>query len=184
MVKKMIIEGEGEMNKKGDIKSKITKVVLKDTTKKLKIPKVPIVEMISYSIKMVIPTGQYANVQPEIVVKAGTVEEAHDYIAPHMNKLWKEYFMINERRNEPAPVKVAPVEVSGTYPKIPVKETPSPVTSVAFEKATQAVNSCLSSEALQLIESQISKSVKLSHDDKFALLKIVEVKATELFNKK
>ena len=30
-------------------------------------------ELISYSMKMVIPTGQYANIQPEIVVKAGTV---------------------------------------------------------------------------------------------------------------
>ena len=49
---------------------------------------------------MVIPTGQYANIQPEIIVKGGTVEEAHDYIAPHMNKLWKEYYLINERRPE------------------------------------------------------------------------------------
>lgn len=160
--------------------------------KKVKAVKKPEVEMVSYSIKMVIPTGNFANVQPEITVKAMTPEMALDFIAPHMNKMWKEYFMINERRSEPAPVKVAPqtppvakpVDVSGTYPKIPVKETPSPVASVAFEKATQAVSSCLSTGALQLIESQISKSTKLTNEEKFRLLTLVDVKATELFNKK
>ena len=67
----------------------------KTKTKKVKKEKVikPAVTMISYSIKMVIPTGQYANIQPEIVVSAGTPEEAERFIAPHMNKLWKEYYM-------------------------------------------------------------------------------------------
>jgi hypothetical protein len=125
------------------------------------------VEMISYSIKMVIPTGAYANIQPEIVVKAGTPEEAHEFIAPHMNKLWKEYFMINERRPEP---KV-------NQPDVPPQ---SPVSSVAFTKASQAIASCLGMDALELIRTQIHNSVKLTNEDKVKLVEIGNDKAIEL----
>ena len=68
------------------------KPTLKDATESLReiaigaLEKKMKVEMVSYSIKMVIPTGAYANIQPEIVVRAGTVEDAHDFIAPHINK--------------------------------------------------------------------------------------------------
>lgn len=134
----------------------------------------PKVELVSYSIKMVIPTGQYANIQPEIIVKAGTVEEAHDYIAPHMNKLWKEYYMISERRTETTPV--APVA-----PVAPVP--PPPASSVAFEKAKQAVDSCMSIEALEVITKQIGASVKLTETDKEALTKLVAVRYMDLTKK-
>ena len=86
-------------------------------------------EMVSYGMKMTIPTGQYANIQPEIVVKAGSPEEAHKYIAPHMNKLWKEYFMISERKTDvaKAPVTKAPVT------KAPVKaEKKDPVEDAKY----------------------------------------------------
>lgn len=125
------------------------------------------VELISYSMKMVIPTGAYANIQPEIVVKAGTVEDAHDYIAPHMNKLWKEYFMISERRPEP----VKAPEVTNQMP---------PASSVAFTKASQAITSCLSLEALDIISKQIGASVKLTALDKEVLVKQVATKFMEL----
>ena len=129
----------------------------------------PKVELISYSMKMTIPTGQYANIQPEIVVRAGTVEEAHDYIAPHFNKLWKEYFMISERRPEVKPVAPAPV----------VNQMP-PASSVAFTKASQAITSCLSLEALEIISKQIGASVKLTEPDKEVLVKLVATKFIEL----
>jgi len=135
--------------------------------------KKPKVTLISYAMKMVIPTGNYANIQPEIVVKAGTVEEAHDYIAPHMNKLWKEYYMVGERRPEPVtPPKTQPVAQ-------PVIEA-TPVSSVAFIKATQAVQSCLSIEALKLIDNQIAKSVKLTEEDKKDLAPLVDNRYKEL----
>ena len=127
------------------------------------------VEMVSYSIKMVIPTDAYANIQPEIVVKAGTVEEAHDYIAPHLNKLWKEYFMCSEKRPEPAK---AP-ETTNQMP---------PASSVAFTKASQAITSCLSLEALELISKQIGASTKLTPADKEVLVKQVVTKFMELNN--
>ena len=139
-------------------------------------------ELVSYSMKMVIPTGQYANIQPEIIVKAGTVEEAHDYIAPHFNKLWKEYFMCSERRPEPkvntdpqpAPAPVVVTEVTNQMP---------PASSVAFTKASQAITSCLSLEALEIIRKQVGASVKLTDDDKVNLVPLLESKLKELNGK-
>ena len=157
--------------------------------------------MVSYSMRMVIPTAQYSNVQPEIIVKGGTMEEAHAYIAPHMNKLWKEYFMISERRPEPVakPVvkPVAPVAKPVVEPVAPVEPvaTPieddiieiihdepanSPVSDVAFTKATQAIESCLSTDALDLIIKQIGVSTKLTDEHKKDLLPVIEKKSIEL----
>lgn len=136
--------------------------------KKEKVVK-PKVELISYSMKMVIPTGNYANIQPEIVVKAGTVEEAHDYIAPHFNKLWKEYYLVGERRPEVKPTPVA--DLAGVHPAM--KGEPTPVSSVAFTKASQAINSCLSHKALEIIKNQIEVSVKLTPEDKEKLQPLI-----------
>jgi hypothetical protein len=149
--------------------------------KKEKVVK-PKVTLISYSMKMTIPTGQYANIIPEIVVKAGTVEEAHDYIAPHMNKLWKEYFMISERKNEPAkPVvqKYPEQNIKGESPVTNMNTPVSvpPVAAVACQKASSAIASCLSNDALDLIANQITKSVKLDDKDKDKLM-------VELLNKR
>jgi hypothetical protein len=140
----------------------------------------PKVELISYSMKMVIPTGNYANIQPEIIVKAGTVEEAHDYIAPHFNKLWKEYYLVSERRPEPVkpsgvPI-VSPATTPGTNPM-------PPASSVAFTKASQAIASCLSIDALDIIAHQINKSIKLVEDDKFKLIPMLADKRDELNGK-
>ena len=143
-------------------------------------------EMVSYSMKMVIPTGEYANIQPEIVVKAGTMDEAHQFIAPHMNKIWKEYFNISKRREEPVtkPVVSRPVATVATTPPAPVTPEPvtppSPVSSVALTKATQAIQSCLSIEAFNLIVAQIKASVKLTDDDKLSLAPLLMEKEAEL----
>jgi len=153
-----------------------TKKVTKKIIKKEKKSKV---ELLSYSMKMVIPTAQYANIQPEIIVRAGTPEDALAYMSPHMNKLWKEYFMISERpKAEPAKT---------VYKKDPAPETPapvvqvaSPIADVALLKATQAIQSCLSSEALDLIIKQIGASVRLTAENKASLLPVIEEKSKEL----
>jgi hypothetical protein len=140
------------------------------------------VKMISYSIKMTIPTGPYANIQPEIVVKAGNPEDAHKYVAPHMNKLWREYFMISERRNEVIEKPKSTPEQKET-PK-PKEETvtveSSPVSDTALVKATQAIQSCMSSDALDLIIKQIGVSTKLTEEHKKSLLPLVEEKSKKL----
>lgn len=164
-------------------------------------------EMVSYEMKMVIPTGQYANIQPCIIVKGGSIEEAHDFIAPHMNKLWKDYFMITER---PAPVTPAPkapvkpvekapeeaakpVEKAPEAPKIapeepkkpdePITPPPAPASTVAFNKASQAITSCMSREALELIAAQVEKSVKLDDAGKVELRKLIETKSKDFDEK-
>lgn len=142
------------------------------------------VTLLTYSIKMVIPTGQYANIQPEITVNAGSPEIALEYIAPHMNKLWKEYYMISERRPEEKKVVPTMPAVSAVAPTGPVAPVApvvatamavdaNPVASVAFVKATQAVTSCLSVDALKLITDQIDRSVKLTEDEKKSLQKTI-----------
>jgi hypothetical protein len=128
------------------------------------------VTLVSYSIKMVIPTGNYANIQPEIVVKSGSLEEAHAFIAPHMNKLWKEYYLVGERRPEP----VKPPEVVANQP---------PTSSVALVKATNAIQSCTSLEALDLIKKQIEVSTKLTPEDKVAVAPLLEAKLKGLNGK-
>jgi hypothetical protein len=145
----------------------------------------PKVELISYSMKMVIPTGNYANIQPEIVVRAGTVEEAHDYIAPHFNKLWKEYYLCSERRPEPAKTMTdqAIVDKLNEMKVTPEQIMATPVSSVAFTKASQAIASCLSAEALEIISKQVLVSTKLTAEDKLALAEPIAVKFKELNGK-
>lgn len=189
------------------------KVAPKNPTVKKVAPKKSTVELVSYSIEMTIPTGAYANIKPSIVVRGGSIQEAHDFIAPHMNKLWKEYFMVNERRPEAPksvvapyvsrPITVGPGGITGpggTTPatleqiveatngktiggSLPVdvpSNVPGPESSVALIKATSAISSCLSWEALELIEAQVIKSVKLSKEDKEILMPILDKKAIEL----
>lgn len=147
------------------------KIKTKQKKEKIKAPKI---KLVSYSIKMVIPTVAYGNIQPEIIVKASSVDEAHDYIVPHMNKLWKEYYLVDGKRpdtvNEPEPIIVK------------VASQP-PVSSVALVKATQAINSCLSLEALELITNQVYASVKLTDEDKKSLGPLLDSKHKELNEK-
>ena len=146
-----------------------------------KAPTKPKVDLVSYSIKMVIPTGEYANIQPEIIVKSSNVEAAHDFCAPHMNRLWKEYYLCNERRVEPP----KPTPVATPQPVAPKEtaETP-PDSSVAMSKATQAIQSCTSNDALNLIMDQIEKSVKLTNADKDLLLPMINEKFEKDFKDK
>jgi len=159
-----------------------------------KITKAPKVTMVEYSMKMVIPTGQYANVQPEIRVKAFSPEEALNYIAPHMNRLWKEYFMVNERAIQSAPVAAQapkpvikpvtvvnkPTEPVGAPATPPVEVPASPTSNAAVIKASGVIDSCKSLEALSLIENQVNISVKISKEEKPALLKKIAEKNLEL----
>ena len=152
----------------------------KKTTPKKKTAK-PKVEMVSYAIKMVIPTGQYANIQPEIIVKANSVEEAHEYIAPHMNKLWREYYLVNERR--PEPTQETGTTGPMTIPTGPTGPATPPDSNVALIKATQAIESCLSLDAFEIIANQVNVSVKLTDEDKSILKPLLEKKLSKLEDK-
>lgn len=163
----------------------------KNTKKKKSVAKKNTPEIISYGIKMVIPTVSYGNIQPEIIVKANSLEEAHDFIVPHINKLWKEYFLVEERKTE-VQKKTEPkkkIEVKPEVkPEIVVEnkieekkeEVQSPISTVAFIKASQAIDNCFSIDALDMISNQINISVKLTDEDKKILRPLVEQKRTEL----
>ena len=163
-------------------KKEVKKVVAKKRVAKKRVSKKG-PEMVSYSMRMVIPTGDYANIQPEIIVKAGTMDEAHAYIAPHMNKLWKEYFNISKRKVEPEVKKPTPAPTKIVTPVRPTPINPeetSPVSDVALTKATQAIQSCLSLEALELIIQQVKVSVKLTEENKISLAGVIMEKENEL----
>lgn len=145
-------------------------------------------EMISYAIKMVIPTVAYGNIQPEIIVKANSIDEAHDFIVPHMNKLWKEYYLVDGRRPEPtSPVvptpvapPIAPPVTSPVTPPEVVQPVAPPASSVALVKATQAIESCMGLNAMHLISNQVKASVKLTDEDKKSLQPLINEKYSKL----
>jgi hypothetical protein len=58
-----------------------------------------------------------------------------------------------------------------------------PASSVAFTKASQAITSCLSLEALDIISKQIGASVKLTEEDKNKLVNPLAIKFAELNGK-
>ena len=163
---------------------KIKKMATKPKPK----PKNTGIEIISYAVKMVIPIGDYANIQPEIVVKANSIQEAQDFVAPHMNKLWKEYYLVSERRPDAPAVPVSnktsdrspSMSTSATQENVTLTAPPAPDANVALIKATQAIDSCLSMDALLLISNQINVSVKLTEEDKAVLTPLWEAKREEL----
>lgn len=174
----------------------------KATPRKKPVAKKKTPEIISYAIKMVIPTVAYGNIQPEIVVKANSLEEAHDFIVPHLNKLWKEYFLVDGKRPvQKEPVKPAPIKTEPTNPNLTVTTrvvedqtetttstgtttpTPPPSSTVAFVKASQAIDSCLSLDALDLIRMRVDASVKLTAEDKELLKPLLSDKSKELNGK-
>lgn len=161
--------------------------------KKVKVT-APVVELVSYSIKAVIPTGSYANIQPEIIVKAKSLEEADRFVMPYIRRLYQEYApsvlpqvtyavsqspVVEMKKAMETPTVMTTAESLPHEPVTTVTEATAP-----FLKAEQALNGCKTQEALTLIEQQISKSVKLSKDEKFALLKLVSLKADEFFKAK
>lgn len=152
----------------------------------------PKIKLISYSVKMVIPTGAYANVQPEITVKAPSVEEADKFIAPHLARLWREYYLVNERPQAPVakaqvpqypPVQTNPTSTAtNATPSVSEGSVPlnNPVEAVALNKATQAIEGCKTIEALDMISGQIKKSTKLSDPEKDKLYVLLINKQKEL----
>jgi hypothetical protein len=70
--------------------------------KVVKIPKEkkPKYKLISYTVKAVIPTGIYANIQPEITVEAVSLEVAERAVMPHIEVLFAKY-----REGDRAPIK-------------------------------------------------------------------------------
>jgi len=128
--------------------------------------------LVKYTLKAVIPTGPYANIQPEITVEAVTIEEAKALIMPHIDGLFKEYLNLSERMR---PV----VTISKTEPKPEV--VPVDIgKSEASKKAKTAIETSTSIEAFDLIADRIAKSEKLTALEKLELQVPLAAKRTKL----
>jgi ribosomal protein L14 len=168
--------------------------------KKIKVKKekkVPVqeYELVTFGVKATIPTQQYGNIMPEVVIKTKTIEEAKEIVMPVIEELYLKYAehprdgsKVSFMNKANVIVEEKKVEVSKPITKAPVIEkeektltgTPEERAqnladdlgekSQAFIKARTAIKSSMSLDALDLIEAQIHKSVKLTVDEKPELL--------------
>lgn len=179
-------------------KTPIKKSVVKKepVATKAKAVKKPKFKLISYTLKAVIPTGQYANIQPEITVQAETIEAAERAVMPYIETLFAKYREGGVKPIVPntsvPPVSVVPVIPKDENNKVNViLSTPataatedgsehSIVLTVPFNRAKSAIESCMSKEALKLVSDQVEKSAKLVDAEKVELKKLVAAKEAEL----
>jgi hypothetical protein len=159
-------------------------VEIEETPSEIKI-KIPKYELLSYTVRATIPTGMYANIIPEITIKAATLEIAERAVMPHIEALFAKYregVPVNVNvpiRPVVKPVAPAPVitEVkqaisqSVEVPKVETVVTtasaePAIVLTVPFTRAKTAIESCASLGALALIEEQVRVSPKLIDSEK------------------
>jgi hypothetical protein len=136
------------------------------------------IKLISYTVEAVIPTMMYGNIQPKITVEARTMEDAKLAVFPHIEDLYRTYAVEPMDGRKPAFMSKANVSVSErtvdiAQPQNTTSTGPtasSQTKSVAFMKADGAIKSATSLDALDIIQQQIEKSVKLSADEKPILL--------------
>ncbi len=165
----------------------------------------PKFRLVSYTMKAVIPTGQYANIQPEVTVEAETLEQAERAVMPYIETLFAKYRDGGVKPVEPVrqaavtpvvqkvPVAViAPTQAEAPRPTIrpgthvePVAPAIAPVTSaivmtVPFTRAKGALESCTSLEALKLVTDQVEKSTRLVEAEKAELRKLSAAKLATL----
>jgi hypothetical protein len=158
----------------------------------------PKVKLISYSIKAVIPTGPYANVQPEIIVQAKTLNDARDYVLPHFDELYERYLNCGDKpkskitvvnielpktaihTTETTPTATTEAKVSAPEVKVDVGNDLPSGFSPAYNKAKMAIESCKSQEAFGLVAGQVGKSTRLTSQEKVDLGSVLELKLKEL----
>lgn len=98
----------------------------------------------SFTIKATIPTGAYANIQPEIVVNDVTFDDIEKIIMPKIDEMFVKYHNFCDN------IKNIPVAPS-THTE-----------SVGFITAKNALTSAKSPEAKLAVQQQISMSKKLT----------------------
>lgn len=181
---------------------------MKKTVKKEATPKVSksSIKLISYTLGAVIPTEAYGNLQPSMTVEALSIEEAHNYVMPYIQSLIEKFSQNRMPAPNNGPVVKAPVmpikiPSKSVDPKKNTIEMPSRDTadqlkeflendtpaehymSEPFKKANQAITSCVSIAALDIITAQVAKSTKLKEDEKVSLYVIIINKRAELSKK-
>ncbi len=165
-------------------------------------PKPAKLKLLTYTIKAVIPTGMYSNIQPEITVEADSLERAERAVMPHIEALFAKYREngagLPVHKKEPVSVILAKnvgaedikkgdavaVAPSGVIAQAAQKVAdpvqPTIVMPAPFNKAKSAIDSCMSIEALQLVLNQIDKSERLIASEKVELRLLVSAKEIAL----
>lgn len=175
----------------------------KATITKPKTAKKPKFKLVSYTLKAVIPVGQYANIQPEVTVQADSIEAAERAVMPYIETLFAKYRdggvkpIVPPAPVTPTAIPAAPVSPQETVKNLNDKKvTPEQIMSasigvpvlaiplsVPFNRAKGAIESCTSVEALKLVSDQVEKSSKLIDTEKVALKKLVTAKLEQLNEK-
>lgn len=127
--------------KKEEVK-KDAKVITVKPPKKApapKKPKAPKFKLVSYTVKAIIPTGMYANIQPEVTVEAESMEVAERAVMGHIEALFAKYRVDGPQAPQtPRPVAPAPVAPVAPKQEAPKAETPKPQAPVAPAPAPTA----------------------------------------------
>lgn len=191
------------MSTKKKEEKKDQKVITVKPPKKVteKKPKAPKFKLVSYTVKAIIPTGMYANIQPEVTVEAESMEVAERAVMGHIEALFAKYRVDGPQAPQtPRPVAPAPVVTPQTKAPVqapqapkaedkpapvqeavaPAPEAPSIVMSEPYKRAKGAIESCMSHDALKLVSDQIEKSVKLIDTEKVELKKLVTTKYNDI----
>jgi len=149
--------------------------------KKKTATKKPAVELVSYTLRAVIPTGAYANIQPEITVNAPSLEEAENVLMDHFVKLNDKYLNYSDKPKPVLPtVKHTVKAETKLAPPVEITKTEDAPISASMTRASNAVETAYSDEALALIEKQIEKSAKLTDNEKKVLGFRLVVRATKI----
>jgi hypothetical protein len=122
----------------------------------------------SFVIKATIPTGQYANIQPEMTINDVTIEDVENIILPKIDAMIEKYLNFNDvvLQNRNAQKAVAPqAPVAPQVPTTTVTEK-----SNAFINAENMLVSAQNPDAVQVIKQQITNSIKLTDAEKKVLL--------------
>lgn len=114
-------------------------------------------KLISFTMKAVIATGQYENIQPEITVEATTLEQAHELVMPYIKSLHNQ-FSVNAVKQATVPATPAPAAT--------VTETAIPTT--LSEPAMVAINATKATSdpvVLAQLKSKILASTKIPQEE-------------------
>ena len=156
-------------------------------------------KFVSLTVRAVIPTQAYGNIQPEIAVTAATYEEAKAFVMPLIEGLFGQYseskptflgkIAVEEKVVSGAPTPAAQPRPMGQVaqaqgnPMPAAQDNPAPVAMASAAplgpkpdpvlKAEKAIGLAATNDAAVLIQDQIEKSVKIPAEYKPGLIDLV-----------
>lgn len=173
-------------------KTAVQKKAKKAVTPKTPKPVKSTAKFISLSVEATIPVQSYGNIMPKVTVEAATYEEARDMAFPIIEGIYAKYaekkpdFLgkivetVKVVTPAPAPKAEEPAAPSSVAPSAPLSSTSTIPKSEAVLKAEKAISLAASEDAMLAIQGQIEKSVKITSEEKPALLTLCLKRRGEL----